>query len=242
MSKAIPIAEVFGPTIQGEGPDAGLPCLFIRTGGCDFRCSWCDSDLAVLPKFVRELPRLTVEEIVEQVRALAEPPITVVLSGGNPVIHDLSDLVGWLSDIGYRVVVETQGSRWKDWLLSVDLVVVSPKPPSSKMETDWTKLATVVENLHPAPVGEPDRIALKVVVGDEADYAYAKQVHRAFPRVPFFVSVLNPAGSDAAKFDERDVLDGFTWLADRVKDDPEMRHVKVLPQLHTLAWGAQTGV
>jgi 7-carboxy-7-deazaguanine synthase len=51
-TRTYPVVEVFGPTIQGEGALAGLPTLFVRFGGCDYRCSWCDSLLAVLPEQV----------------------------------------------------------------------------------------------------------------------------------------------------------------------------------------------
>ena len=44
-----PVIEVFGPTIQGEGAEAGLPTHFVRFGGCDYRCSWCDTMYAVDP-------------------------------------------------------------------------------------------------------------------------------------------------------------------------------------------------
>lgn len=41
--KKIPVLEIFGPTIQGEGMVIGQKTMFVRTGGCDYRCSWCDS-------------------------------------------------------------------------------------------------------------------------------------------------------------------------------------------------------
>ena len=42
----IPVAEIFGPTIQGEGPHVGMQTLFVRVAGCDFKCAWCDSKFA----------------------------------------------------------------------------------------------------------------------------------------------------------------------------------------------------
>ena len=42
----IPVAEIFGPTIQGEGPHVGMKTLFVRVAGCDFKCAWCDSKFA----------------------------------------------------------------------------------------------------------------------------------------------------------------------------------------------------
>ena len=51
------VVEVFGPTVQGEGPYAGRVCHFLRLGGCDYRCSWCDTPYAVDPAQVRKVPR-----------------------------------------------------------------------------------------------------------------------------------------------------------------------------------------
>jgi organic radical activating enzyme len=51
MKERIRISKIFGPTIQGEGPLIGRPIVFVRTGGCDYRCSWCDTLYAVLPEY-----------------------------------------------------------------------------------------------------------------------------------------------------------------------------------------------
>ena len=51
MRDRITISEIYGPVIQGEGAVIGKPTVFVRTGGCDYRCSWCDSPYAVLPEF-----------------------------------------------------------------------------------------------------------------------------------------------------------------------------------------------
>ena len=51
---------MFGPTVQGEGPYAGRVCHFLRLGGCDYRCSWCDTPYAVDPVQVRKVPDLGV--------------------------------------------------------------------------------------------------------------------------------------------------------------------------------------
>lgn len=243
-SKKFPVVEIFGPTIQGEGPDGGRPCLFVRMGGCDYLCEWCDSLHAVLPVHVRNAERLTAAEIAERLAALCtvqgnERVMTVVISGGNPALHDLTDVVSHCSDLGFRVTVETQGSKWKPWLGLCDLVVCSPKPPSSNMVTDWNALEQFVWNMHSAGA---HKLALKVVVGDAKDYEYAKAVHARFPDVPFYLSVLNVAGSDEEAFDINNVLDKYRWLCGLVAFDPTMRDARVMPQLHTLAWGAEKGV
>jgi len=132
---AFPVVEVFGPTIQGEGELAGMPTAFVRFGGCDYRCSWCDSLHAVLPEHVRGAHRMTPAQIAAALEALPGRPDWVTLSGGNPALLELGDLVALLHAAGRRVAVETQGSVWRDWLGDVDLLTISPKPPSSGMAT-----------------------------------------------------------------------------------------------------------
>src|SRR4051812_46730356 len=62
-----PVIEIFGPTIQGEGAEAGLPTHFVRFGGCDYRCVWCDTMYAVDPAIVRSTSRrLTTDEIIAE--------------------------------------------------------------------------------------------------------------------------------------------------------------------------------
>ena len=68
--KPVPVAEVFGPTVQGEGELQGVPCYFVRLGGCDFKCSWCDTPHAVLPEEVRQLERLDEKGIMERLQGL----------------------------------------------------------------------------------------------------------------------------------------------------------------------------
>ena len=68
-----PVVEVFGPTIQGEGELAGVPTAFVRFGGCDYRCTWCDSLHAVLPEDVREAPRMTATRCGDAAGSRAAP-------------------------------------------------------------------------------------------------------------------------------------------------------------------------
>src|SRR4051812_37910168 len=132
--RTYPVVEIFGPTIQGEGAEAGLATHFLRVGGCDYRCSWCDTMYAVDPATVRAHARkLTTTQIVDEIENLAGAPEWVTISGGNPALHELGQVVDELHASGYRVSVETQGSRWRDWLASVDRLTISPKPPSSEM-------------------------------------------------------------------------------------------------------------
>ena len=61
------IAEVFGPTIQGEGALIGEPTVFVRTGGCDYRCAWCDSMHAVDPAFRHDWANMSTDAVWQEV-------------------------------------------------------------------------------------------------------------------------------------------------------------------------------
>ncbi|MBV8650386.1 MAG: radical SAM protein, partial [Alphaproteobacteria bacterium] len=113
----IRISEIFGPTVQGEGLLIGKPTVFVRTGGCDFRCSWCDTLYAVLPEYRRDWRPMTPDEILAEVGRLSGgEPILVTLSGGNPAIQPLGDLIAAGRDQGYGFAMETQGSVFATWL------------------------------------------------------------------------------------------------------------------------------
>jgi len=245
-TKTYPVIEIFGPTIQGEGAMAGKVTNFIRMGGCDYRCAWCDSGYAVLPEQVREhAAKLSAGTIVDNVRDLAGDSLWVTISGGNPALHDLAPVVSGLHGMGKKVAVETQGTLWKDWLGQVDQLTISPKPPSSKMTntiaTDkfMYKALTTTLPLH--------KIALKVPVQDDADYEFAVATHRAYPEIPFYFSVVTLMGGLDGRYRRGEIdtsitlLDRYRWLAELVAADPRVRDTTVLPQLHALIWGHGRG-
>lgn len=237
--KAYPVAEVFGPTVMGEGVLVGTVCAFIRFGGCDYRCSWCDSLHAVDPEQVRALPRLTTSQILDRLAALPKVPVWVVLSGGNPALHDLTDLVRDLHDRGHLVAVETQGSKWRSWFGHVNLLTVSPKPPSSQMVCDPHKLDRVLTSA--GMVNVP--VDLKVVVFTREDLEFARSIFatypaRGIPRVTHTLSLGTYVGEDTRE----SLLTRYRELVETVNGDPGFANVRVLPQLHVLTWGHVKGV
>lgn len=243
-AKTVPVVEVFGPTIQGEGAVAGLPTYFVRLGGCDYRCSWCDSLHAVLPEHVREAPRLTTDTIIEQVGALGGTARWVTLSGGNPALHDLTELVETLQARGLLVAVETQGSRWRPWLADVDHLTISPKPPSSGEAgaKQREQVDAFMRHVHAARYADADVDAsLKVVVFDQADLAYAFGIATDYPWLPFYVSV----GTDSHGREPLErTADRYRQVCELVatSDHPSAARARVLPQLHVIAWGHKLGV
>ena len=236
--KPILISEIFGPTIQGEGALVGRPTVFVRTGGCDYRCSWCDTLYAVLPEHRGEWFKMNAEEILQRVFELSGGPILVTLSGGNPALQPLEPLLDLGHEQGFSFALETQGSVVKEWFAKLDHLVLSPKPPSSAMETDWESLRNCI-----AAAATSTQVVLKVVVFDDADYAYAREVQRRFSSVPIVLQVgtMVASSSDAGANGKVDITQSTEWLLRRASLD-RWFDVTILPQMHVLLWGNKRGV
>lgn len=242
----IPVLEIFGPTIQGEGMVIGQKTMFVRTAGCDYRCSWCDSSFTWDGSGRDQIRMLSPEDVMEELKRLGGERFShVTISGGNPVLlPQLDGLVGLLHSHGIRTAVETQGSKWQDWLLAVDDVTLSPKPPSSGMTTDWDMLDKIVGKLSGRLQSHPMRqVSLKVVVFDDIDFQYAKQVHKRYPLVPMYLQVGNPDThtADNGKLLEQ-LLEKYESLIQKTVASGDLNDVKVLPQLHAFLWGNKRGV
>jgi len=178
---------------------------------------------------------LTADAIIERLDALGMYDY-VTISGGNPLlIAGMKDLVEKLKARGVKLAVETQGSRYQDWLTQIDDVTLSPKPPSSGMSTDWEKLDAIVERLR------PEQTTFKVAVFDEVDLAYAKQVQTRYTPDVMYLSAGNPEpGADGDITDAQ--LRRLKQLWEDVARDPSWQSVRVLPQLHTLLYANERGV
>ena len=83
------------------------------------------------------------------------------------------------------LAVETQGSRWQNWLKDIDQVTLSPKPPSSKMEVNFETLDFIVSQL------DPDKVTFKIPVFDDNDLAFAKGIQERYQPDVLFLSVGN---------------------------------------------------
>jgi 7-carboxy-7-deazaguanine synthase len=143
MAAKYGIREVFA-TLQGEGAQAGTPAVFLRFSGCNLGyevCPWCDTD------WVRARHTVGVEGTLELVRAAAEegfggelPGLLLVATGGEPSLQLDRPLADALRARGYRISMESNGSRPVDRSL-VDWLTVSPKQPAfAQREGDELKL------------------------------------------------------------------------------------------------------
>lgn len=240
VAEKICICEIFGPTIQGEGACIGRPTIFVRTGGCDYRCRWCDTLYAVERRYLKDWTEMSAEEILAKVHALSGGhPLMVSLSGGNPALQPLGGLLALGKSSGYSFALETQGSVAQQWFAELDVLTLSPKPPSSGMPTDLQKLQDCV-----AAGAKGAATSLKFVIFDEADYLYAREVARGFPPLPVYLQPCNytpPGGGGELPADATTVNSRMLWLVERVLADAWFA-ARVLPQLHVMLWGNRRGV
>jgi len=115
--KPYPISEIFY-SIQGEGYWAGMPVIFIRLSGCNLKCPFCDTDHTTKSK-------LTPKQIATKIYPIRCD--RVVITGGEPTIHDLQPLVDILKEHDYLVHLETNGTYPERIPWDVDWVAFSPK-------------------------------------------------------------------------------------------------------------------
>jgi 7-carboxy-7-deazaguanine synthase len=149
----LPVMEAFY-TIQGEGYHQGRAAYFIRLGGCDVGCVWCDvKDSWDASKH----PQITIQEIVET--AQQYPSRLAVITGGEPLMHELDGLTIALQQAGFETNIETSGSsplsgKW-NW------ICLSPKKFKAPI---------------PSVIQAADE--LKVVIYHKSDFEWAEQYAR----------------------------------------------------------------
>lgn len=143
LPASLVVSEVFGPTASGEGPTLGQRCSFLRLGGCNLTCNFCDSAYtwdASRFELRDEMQRMTADDVVD--RLLATGVKFVIVSGGEPLLQQ--KYPGWgvllrgLTGAGVRVEVETNGTVQpsEESVRHLDRFVVSPKLAHSGVAED----------------------------------------------------------------------------------------------------------
>lgn len=147
--KSWPVMETFY-TIQGEGGNTGRAAYFIRTGGCDVGCVWCDVKESWEAS---DHPDTSLEEIMKGV--LEAPSEFVVITGGEPAMYSLETLVDALHEHGKEVAIETSGCYPLD--AKVDWYCFSPKKFKKPVEEAYEKANE-----------------LKIVIFNKSDFEWAE--------------------------------------------------------------------
>lgn len=248
----MPVVEMFGPTINGEGHTVGIPTYFVRFGGCDFSCRWCDSLHAVIKKeHGHKWTKYTVGGLIDEILKMSNyVPALITLTGGNPAIHkSIGSVITRMKRLGYTFNLETQGSLWQDWFEHLDYLTVSPKPPSSGMRSTVNTTRVCIDK-----AGEGTKSIIKIVILNEEDYDFAKSFIQHYLDIPLYLSICNdnPSHESAnhqygsGQFSLNSIKERTEWLINRVASDQYWNDIGVspviLPQLHTLLWGNDKGV
>ncbi|MCW1886732.1 7-carboxy-7-deazaguanine synthase QueE [Luteolibacter flavescens] len=199
------ISEIFY-SVQGEGTLTGVPSVFIRTSGCNLRCSWCDTPYASWNPEGRDW---TTEEILREVAK--HPAGHVVLTGGEPMVAGgIHDLAGTLRATGKHITIETAGTVAPAGI-ACDLASLSPKlrnstPTEEKAGKAWA-------GRHEKTRFQPEVLAswvrdydcqMKFVVSDPSDVVEIDQVIQQVGNgIPPWKIQLMPEGIDPGTLNSR---------------------------------------
>lgn len=223
------ISEIFGPTIQGEGPSVGRLAFFIRLAGCNLRCVWCDTrytwDWKTYSK-AEETTEYPIAAIVAEV--VSERSTLAVITGGEPMLQaeSLLALVLRLRENHVLVEIETAGTLPLFPPMEGVTYNVSPKPPSSLnggREYRHEQLAAFAKR---------DDVIFKFVLADALDQTFVTRTLSSCGMRPERVWVM-PEGRTAIEIAE----------ASRGVVDFAIAHgVNFSTRLHVLLWGDRRGV
>jgi 7-carboxy-7-deazaguanine synthase len=218
------VSELFGPTLQGEGPSSGRLASFIRLSGCTLSCQWCDTPWTWdWTRFDRraEQHRMTTASVLAW--ALGQPAQLIVITGGEPLLQarQLAGLVTALTGAGREVEIETSGTIAPPPDLAAEGVTfnVSPKLANSGMPA----ARRIREGALRALIG-PGNARFKFVAASPADLDEIASLQEAYGLDPVWVM---PEGTSSAA-----VLGGMRALAEEVI----ARGWNLSSRLHVLLW------
>jgi organic radical activating enzyme len=223
------VAEMFGPTFQGEGPAAGQRAIFVRLSGCPVRCSWCDEpqtwDWSRFDRAAESRP-VTAGQILAWADSI--PAGLVVITGGEPLAqqHALVELAADLAAGGRRVEIETSGTiAPAPGLVScVTAFNVSPKLASSRVPRERRIRPDAL-----AALAATGKAVFKFVACGPGDLDEVAELAARFGLAPVWIM---PEGVTPER-----VLAGMRDLADEVL----RRGWNLTARTHVLLWGAARG-
>lgn len=227
------VSEIFH-SIQGEGELTGVPSVFVRTSGCNLRCSWCDTPYA---SWNPEGVQMTVGEIVARVTGFRARH--AVLTGGEPMIAPgIRELAAALRGAGMHITIETAATIAPDGI-ACDLASMSPKLRNS---SPGDRLGAAWRERHESLRWQPAVVAawmaahdyqLKFVVAAPDDLVEIEaMLGELSVRPPPSKVLLMPEGIDAGRLHERG-----SWLAELCKE----RGYRYCPRLHIELFGNRRG-
>lgn len=176
-------------SIQGEGTHTGKPSYFIRLAGCDVNCHWCD----VKDSWgINENQFKTVKEIVNDV--LKSPAEIIIITGGEPLMHDLTDLTDALKENNKKVHLETSGTHPISG--NFDWICFSPK----KFKKPLNNFFEISDEL-------------KIIIFNDSDFKWAEDILKKIKNNPELI--FQPEWSKSKKNNLK--------ILEYIKDNPKWR-------------------
>ncbi|HZL58045.1 MAG TPA: 7-carboxy-7-deazaguanine synthase QueE [Bryobacteraceae bacterium] len=221
------IAEIFY-SVQGEGSLVGVPSVFVRTSGCNLRCSWCDTPYASWHPEGEDLPLGRIVDCAAQYVSARH----VVLTGGEPMIAPgIVELSTQLRERGMHITIETAGTVHAP--VACDLMSISPKlsnsTPEGAFQTQHERLRIQPDVLRRLMADY--EYQLKFVIATAPDLTEARALI-ADLHVPHHKVILMPEGVSA------EVLNGRgAWIAELCKE----HGFRFSPRLHVHLYGNRRG-
>lgn len=197
------VTEIF-PSIQGEGLRQGESTLFIRLSGCNLKCPFCDTKYAW-----KEGKEYSIEQILENVRKIHHrfPARWVCLTGGEPLLQKIDNLVHALKSEGLKIQLETNATLYLP--LPVDWYSISPKPEKYIFCPEYRTKAREV----------------KIIVTKDLDYKTVHHLRREFPdQTPL---LLQPQSNK-----KWSMLKGMSLLRQALKSG--LVNIRISVQLHKI--------
>ena len=221
------IAEIFY-SIQGEGVLAGVPSVFVRTSGCNLRCSWCDTPYT---SWKPEGSDIAIPDILATVGGY--PARHVVVTGGEPMIaKDIAGLTRGLREAGLHITIETAGTVIAG--VECDLMSISPKLANSTPAGEWAqqhdRLRIQLDVLR--RLMDLCDYQLKFVVSEPRDLDEIREIVSQ-TRADTGKVILMPEGTTPERIREKAL-----WLAELCKQEG----FRYGPRLHVDIWGDRRGV
>jgi len=233
------VNEIFGPTIQGEGPSAGRPALFVRLANCNLSCTWCDTKYTWDWKnydFKKEIHSLEEIEVVSKLKELQgeeRDPELIVITGGEPLLQQETGLVHlfqllWSTFGRIRIEIETAGTLAPG--LTVRLVDlhynVSPKLEHSGNDSRRYNREALESFVQMAGWG---RASFKFVVQNKADLDEIERDYVGPLKMPLESVFCMLEGSKDSQ---------NAWPKD-LAEEIVRRGWGISPRLHTQIWGEE---
>jgi 7-carboxy-7-deazaguanine synthase len=222
------ISEIFY-SVQGEGVLAGVPSVFVRTSGCNLRCSWCDTPYA---SWTPEGEELSIDAIVDRVTGFPAAR-HVVITGGEPMIaNGVAELSERFRALGLHITFETAGTVLA--AVACDLMSISPKLENSTPDGvfhDRHEQLRIQPEVLQRLTREYD-YQLKFVVAKESDLAELQAIVKTLD-APAEKVILMPEGITSEALSERG-----RWIAELCKT----HGYRFGPRLHVYLYGNRRGV